>query len=346
MSLNRVEGRLTNLKPGDFRDGAFPSSFLVRRVFSHGFVAVTFFFQLSGFVNTIVNEARGAEYDDVMWQRRFWQRRLARLGPVYVLMLLCSLPPLMVAWKSIDVPPFETRLVRCVACFATALGVQTWDFSTPLWRLWNYPAWAVSCELAFYLIFPFLVPFIKLAVMITTSLFDESSASAAGWHVFGLLFALCVLGQLGTWYLIQFALEFAGSSSPLAADIAYTRCTSALFLVLVVGGRSCGSLAYITRYRFPPVRVFEFIQGILLGLAVATPSNLAIFIQRETFQDTDERNNHWPHCLSRDQQRIAFLSDASFLALAPVKLIDLDGILNALVLGISGPRTPCRRTPC
>lgn len=216
---------------GDFRDGVLPSSYLARRVCSHGFVAVTFFFQLSGFVNTIVNERRGAEYDDARWQRRFWHRRLARLGPVYTLMLLCSLPPLIVAWRSINIPPFETRLVRCVACIATALGIQTWDFSLPLWRLWNYPAWAVSCELAFYLAFPFLVPCIKLVVVVTTNLFDEHLASGVGWHVFGLLFALCVLGQLGIWYLIQFILDSAGLSSPLAGDIAYT-CSTIVMILL------------------------------------------------------------------------------------------------------------------
>ena len=131
---------------GDFRDGAFPTSFLARRLCAHGFVAVTFFFQLSGFVNTIVNETRIVDYTNHKWQHRFWPRRFARLGPVYVLMLLCSLPPLLVAWQSIDVPPFETELVRVVACIATTMGVQSWDFFVPLWRLWNYPAWAVSCE--------------------------------------------------------------------------------------------------------------------------------------------------------------------------------------------------------
>ena len=204
----------------------------MRRMCSHGFVAVTFFFQLSGFVNTIVNEARDAEYGDVRWQKRFWHRRLARLGPVYVLTLLCSLPPLMVAWRSIDVPPFETRLVRLVACVATALGIQTWDFSVPLWRLWNYPAWAVSCELAFYLAFPFMVPFVKQTVAVTASLFDEPRSRGTGWDIFGLLFAVCVMGQLSFWYLLQLGLESVGSPSPLAGDIAYTCCTVADFFSL------------------------------------------------------------------------------------------------------------------
>jgi len=117
-------------------------------------------------VNTIVNEARSADYDNARWQKRFWYRRVARLGPVYLLTLLCSLPPLIMAWRSINVPPFETQIVRFVACVATALGIQTWNFSVPLWRLLNYPAWAVSCELAFYLAFPFLVPSVKRAIVV------------------------------------------------------------------------------------------------------------------------------------------------------------------------------------
>ena len=180
-------------------------------------------------MNTIVNEARCAEYDNARWQKRFWYRRLARLGPVYLLTLLCSLPPLIMAWRSINVPPFETQIVRFVACVATALGIQTWNFSVPLWRLWNYPAWAVSCELAFYLAFPFLVPSVKRVVVVTASLFDEPRTNGAGWDIFGLLFAVCITGQLGVWYLLQFNLESVGSSSPLAEDVAYTRCTAAPF---------------------------------------------------------------------------------------------------------------------
>tara|TARA_B100000482_G_scaffold188035_1_gene167394 strand:+ start:1015 stop:1653 length:639 start_codon:yes stop_codon:yes gene_type:complete len=205
---------------GDFRDGAFPTSFLARRLCAHGFVAVTFFFQLSGFVNTIVNETRIVDYTNHKWQHRFWHRRFARLGPVYVLMLLCSLPPLLVAWQSIDVPPFETELVRVVACIATTMGVQSWDFFVPLWRLWNYPAWAVSCELAFYLAFPFLVQGVKSVVLTTAGFFDQGQIS---WHVTVLLLGLCTLGQIITWYSLQFALESStGLSPPVAGDIAYT----------------------------------------------------------------------------------------------------------------------------
>ena len=207
---------------GDFRDGSFPSPLLARRFFSHGFVSVTFFFQLSGFVNTLVNEARSVDYTDVSWQRRFWYRRGARLGPVYQVMLLCSLPPLIVVWHKMDVPPFQTSLLRSVACVATAAGVQTWDFSVPLWRLWNYPAWAVSCELAFYVAFPFLVPCVKHAVIFTAGIFEESREDGVGWHVFILLFSFSVVGQLGSWYLFEFTLESLGSSPPLAGDVAYT----------------------------------------------------------------------------------------------------------------------------
>lgn len=65
------------------------------------------------------------------------------------------------------------------------------------------------------------------------------------------------------------------------------------------------------------MRVFEFTQGIILGLAAVQPANYAILIQRE-FQGNNEDSNHWSQGLARDQQRIAFLSDAAFLAPARV----------------------------
>ena len=46
----------------DFRDGGFPNIPIVKNIFGHGYAAVVFFFQLSGYVNCLVNESRGAAY--------------------------------------------------------------------------------------------------------------------------------------------------------------------------------------------------------------------------------------------------------------------------------------------
>lgn len=72
--------------------------------------------------------------------------------------------------------------------------------------------------------------------------------------------------------------------------------------------------------RFPPVRVFEFIQGILLGVAATQPANLAL-LNRKGLQDISE-NGHW--CGRRvwqrsslddlHEHRIAMLSDAASMA--------------------------------
>ena len=112
--------------------------------------------------------------------------------------------------------------LRLIACVTTAAGVQTWDLSVPLWRLLNYPAWAVSCEIAFYMAFPFLVPLVKRTARFVSSLCDGFEDENIGWPVFGLLFLFCIIGQLSSWYLLQFSLQSLGSSSSLAGDVAYT----------------------------------------------------------------------------------------------------------------------------
>ena len=54
--------------------------------------------------------------------------------------------------------PFESAAGRLGGVIFTLFAIQTWDPMRPLWRLWNYPSWAVSTEIAFYFIFPFVMP--------------------------------------------------------------------------------------------------------------------------------------------------------------------------------------------
>lgn len=122
---------------------------------------------------------------------------------------------------------------------ATLLGVQTWDPRVPLWRLWNYPAWAVSCEMLFYLVFPSMVPALKRGC---EGLVRLRGAERAAWPVFGSAVALAVGLEFGVWTGLQGLLISAGVAAPLAGDVVYT---------------------------FPLVRGLEFVQGALLGLWVA-----------------------------------------------------------------------------
>jgi len=117
---------------------------------SVGYVAVSFFFILSGFI--LVYTYAGRDLD----VRRFWRARLARLYPVYLLSLLIAAPFFFYVVLKLDVPYlayFKTHLGSTVVLVLTML--QAW---VPLAALgWNGVAWAVSVEIFFYMLFPLLL---------------------------------------------------------------------------------------------------------------------------------------------------------------------------------------------
>jgi peptidoglycan/LPS O-acetylase OafA/YrhL len=104
-----------------------------------GYMAVTTFFVLSGFV-------LARSYAETRWDARGLLRyavgRVARVYPVYLLSLLVVAPFIIV-----DRTPGKGPLLA-----AHGLLIQGWLGSLPV--NWNTPAWSLSCEMFFYLVFP------------------------------------------------------------------------------------------------------------------------------------------------------------------------------------------------
>jgi peptidoglycan/LPS O-acetylase OafA/YrhL len=118
--------------PGPLQD-------LIRR----GYQAVPTFFVLSGFV-------LAKTYSPTEWNRgNFWKYlvgRFARVYPVYLFSLLI-------------VSPFIVRAQDAHKGWLVAMHLtltQGW-FAGHYTAGWNTPAWSLSCEVFFYLIFPLLV---------------------------------------------------------------------------------------------------------------------------------------------------------------------------------------------
>jgi peptidoglycan/LPS O-acetylase OafA/YrhL len=113
---------------------------LFYRFLDHGYIAVSLFFILSGFILTRTYRER--------WTARksfapFLIARIARIYPVYLLALLLQLPFYRAA-------PATTA--------AVLLMVQSWTtLPSGFPGAWNSPAWTLSVEWFFYLIFPILL---------------------------------------------------------------------------------------------------------------------------------------------------------------------------------------------
>jgi len=104
-----------------------------------GYLAVTTFFVLSGFV-------LARSYAATAWDRqsllRYGVGRFARIYPVYALSLALVVPFILA-----DRTPGKGELVA-----AHGLLLQGWLGHLPV--NWNTPAWSLSCEAFFYLMFP------------------------------------------------------------------------------------------------------------------------------------------------------------------------------------------------
>lgn len=108
-------------------------------LWANGFAGVAFFFILSGFVLTW-SAGRTVSAPD------FWLRRVSRVYPSHLLMVLVALLVPVTAF------PITGRGV-----IANGLLVQAWF---PDWRIVfgaNAVSWSLSCEAFFYLIAPFLI---------------------------------------------------------------------------------------------------------------------------------------------------------------------------------------------
>jgi len=112
--------------------------------FAAGYVGVSFFFLLSGFILTYTHA--GEPSVGPAFRKRFYFARFARIYPVYFLLTLVAG---VLGWSYFEKP------IHILAYVADLLMVQTW--SIRMVSFFNVPAWSVSMEVFFYLVFPFVV---------------------------------------------------------------------------------------------------------------------------------------------------------------------------------------------
>ncbi|MBS1708852.1 MAG: acyltransferase [Armatimonadetes bacterium] len=117
---------------------------------SQGFMGVSLFFVLSGFILAHVY-LPGREGD--FPSKKFWVARFARVYPVYALAFLLEIPLLAMAVAASDAPA-KKGLVMGGTLLANLALLQAW-YTGLKWR-WNFPSWSLSVEAFFYALFPFV----------------------------------------------------------------------------------------------------------------------------------------------------------------------------------------------
>lgn len=116
-------------------------------VVRNGYVSVSFFLLLSGFV--LAYNYRERADAGKMSASRFWQARFSRIYPVYIFSLVLSLGMLF------DEYHVQSRGHFYLGLVLTPLLLQGWH--PLLSTFWNTPAWTLSTDVLFYALFPWLI---------------------------------------------------------------------------------------------------------------------------------------------------------------------------------------------
>lgn len=123
---------------------------VMTRFIDRGYLGVTLFFMLSGFLLAVVYENRIAGFRGC---KQFLMARVARLYPVYLLSLALMYKMLFSAQA------FHFRATKGVQVL---LLVQSWRLHDhQIAGYWNFAAWTLSIEAFFYLCFPLLLKILR-----------------------------------------------------------------------------------------------------------------------------------------------------------------------------------------
>lgn len=132
-------------------------------LYNKGYLAVDFFFMLSGFIITFTyfeKFHKGFNTTDITI---FMIKRIARIWPLHVF-ILCSflLIPLAFAVTS---RPINHETFSIIGFVTKLFLIDIWLIGLPHWNTWNTPSWTISGEFFAYIMFPFLVLLLKKSLV-------------------------------------------------------------------------------------------------------------------------------------------------------------------------------------
>ena len=202
----------------------------LERFLRMGFIGVSLFFVLSGFV--LAYNYAGEDGGLRGARRPFWVARLSRIYPLFLLALVLQ-APVYVA-QTVEHSGLRSGLLRAAITAVPALVMlQAWTpFTT---AAWNGPGWSLSAEAFFYLAFPWVVARVRCAT--------RGQLAVAG--------AACFL---------------AANAAPLALFVASRATRLEATSVHMLGASLDGlQLAQRTVGFNPLLRLPEFVFGVCLG---------------------------------------------------------------------------------
>lgn len=120
-------------------------SWLQRNVFFEGYLGVSFFFILSGFVLAF-SQRHKIEKNEKINKINFFKARIFRIYPLHILTFFLSLILILYKGGGIDF----LKAILNIFLLQSFIPIQEYFYS------FNSPSWSISDEMFFYLCFPFL----------------------------------------------------------------------------------------------------------------------------------------------------------------------------------------------
>ena len=132
----------------------FGDSSLLILIFKQGFVGVSFFFVLSGFIlsYTYENQIKNLKFNN----KKFLLKRFFRLWPLHFITMI----PFVFLNENIDI-------LNIISIFLNLSFLQSWIPNVNIYYDLNTPSWSLSNEIFFYIcFFPFLSLTIKRKIQL------------------------------------------------------------------------------------------------------------------------------------------------------------------------------------
>jgi len=133
-------------------------NWLQRNIFFEGYLGVSFFFILSGFV--LAYSYREKFLQKAITRKSFYLARFARIYPLHFLTLILAIP-IIYFHNSLGISSFLINLFL----------LQSFIPKEDLFFSFNAPAWSISDEMFFYLIFPFIIILFEKAKVLKTAFY-------------------------------------------------------------------------------------------------------------------------------------------------------------------------------
>lgn len=148
------------------------------KIINQGGLAVPLFFVLSGFILLYVHKLDFQRLPDSKTLRNFFLQRFARIFPLHIFVLLILLA--MVFFIPLFAERYKAGVFSAPNFFASFFLVHTWGLGhfepfRAASGAWNGPAWSLSAELLYYVLFPWVA-------------FALNKGHARGWSIIQIAF--------------------------------------------------------------------------------------------------------------------------------------------------------------